>query len=409
MTPQMKPQPDIQQKPQSEPKPLRIAHVITSLEVGGAQMMLVKLIQNGDRAEAEHAVFALSGAGSGGGGIAPLLDRLNAPRETLGMRAAAPDPRAFWTLIRMLRKYRPDIVQTWMPHADLMGGAAAKLAGCKRVVWNIRQSSVLPSELPKRTMAVLRICAALSDRLPTRIVSCSVEAAKAHERIGYPGGKIEAIPNGFDTERFRPNEEARQALRNELGIPADAPTVGIVCRYHEKKDVGAFLNAAGQLLQAQPDARFILCGEDMDSRNRPLNDAAERAGVSDRCSLLGRRGDAENVYPAFDLAALTSAYGEGFPNVVGEAMACGVPCAVTDAGESRHVVGGAGFVSPPRDPNAMAQNWIRYFALDGEARRSLSKKARRRIEREYEIGDVARRYLQLYRRLYQETALRDEE
>ena len=150
-------------------KPLRIAHIITSLEYGGAQMMLVKLLRNTDRADAQPRVFGLSAHED----IAPLLNEAETPFAALNMRPSAPSLPAFWRLTRLLRAFSPHIVQTWMPHADLMGGIAAKLAACPRIVWNIRQSSVDPNELPRRTMAVMKACAALSDRLPTRIVSCS--------------------------------------------------------------------------------------------------------------------------------------------------------------------------------------------------------------------------------------------
>ncbi len=380
-------------------KPLRIAHIITSLEYGGAQMMLVKLLRSADRAEAEPRVFGLSAHED----IAPLLNEAGAPFAALNMRPSAPSLSAFWRLTRQLRAFRPHIVQTWMPHADLMGGIAAKFAGCPRVVWNIRQSSVDPNELPRRTMAVMKACAALSDRLPTRIVSCSTAAADSHAAFGYPMDKIAVIPNGFDTGRFQPNQEARVKLRRELRIEPTYPVVGIVCRYHEKKDLGNFLQSAARLLEQQPSAHFILCGEGMDSSNAQLNAEAQRAGMLERLRLIGQRPDTEKVYPAFDLMALTSAYGEGFPNVVGEAMACGVPCAVTDVGESRQIVGETGFVVPPRNLEAMSAAWIRYFAMAPSERAALGEAARARVKRNYGIRAAA----QMYMKLYKETARRE--
>lgn len=332
------------------------------------------------------------------------IQSLQVPVYSAGMRSRRPSPRALWRLVRRLHTSRPDLVHTWMYHADLIGGIAAVLAGGIPVVWSIRQSSLDRPHLGLSTWAVARSCAWLARWLPERIVSCSQRARLEHERFGYPAERIVVIPNGFDLDAFRPDAAARAELRRELRVPEEAPVIGFLARFHPQKDHRTFVEAAAYLAAKEPSARFLLCGEGVTWDNQELAAWIDRSGVRAAFSLLGCRGDVPRIMAALDLATSSSAFGEGFPNAIGEAMACGVPCVVTDVGDAGYLVGETGIVVPLEDPEALAHGWLRLLRLHSGTRRSLGMLARQRIEYEFNIQSVAKAYLHLYAQVVTEHA-----
>jgi glycosyltransferase involved in cell wall biosynthesis len=242
----------------------------------------------------------------------------------------------------------------------------------------------------------MKLCAWLSRSLPVRIVSCSERAREFHVAQGYAGDKMLVIPNGFDLSAFAPLPAARAEVRRELGIPPQAPVVGMVARYHAAKDFGTFAAAAGRLLRDLPDAWFALCGDGVTADNAELRALLGAAGALERCRLLGRRTDVARLQSALDVFTLSSVT-EGFPNSLGEAMACGVPCVTTDAGDCGWILGNPELVVARRDPEALAAAWRRVLLLDPGARRALGDAGRSRIAGTFAIESVAARYLELYR------------
>lgn len=371
---------------------MRITHVITGLCTGGAETMLCKLLAQRVDERDRVDVVSLTDVGAVGARIRELGIEVTA----LGMRRGFPDPRALWRLTRRLRRDRPDLVQTWMYHADLLGGLAARLAGCVPVVWGIRQSDLHPVHSRRTTIWTARACARLSRRIPDRIVSCSEAARAVHEDLGYEPGRIEVIPNGFDTMTFRPDAAARAWVRADLGIGDDTALVGMAARFDPQKDHRNFVRAAGSLRRAVGRVAFVLCGAGIDPSNQSLRDWIHEEGIEDCCHLLGERSDMPQLLAALDVAVLCSAYGEGFPNVVGEAMACGVPCVCTDVGDAAAIVGATGAVVPPGDADALAAAVRRLLEEDGAQHAARGAEARRVIVEGYAIARVARRYRSLY-------------
>ena len=388
------------------PPVVNVAHVITSLGLGGAEAMLVKLLHHTDRRRFTHHVYSLVAPFES---IASRIEALRIPVTSMGMkRGSLPDPRAVLRLAHLLGKVRPDVVQTWMYHADLLGGTAAKLArpGLP-VVWNIRQSNLDPALNRRRTLQVVRVCARLSSWLPDRIVCCSSEARRAHAAVGYDESKLHVIPNGFDLSAFQPDPDARRAVRAELGISDDTPVIGMVARVDPQKDHRSFVEAAARLLAQRPDVRFVLCGHNTSPANATLAEWIDAAGVRPACHVLGPRHDIPRLTAAFDIATLSSV-GEGFPNVLGEAMACGVPCVATDVGDSAEVIGDTGYVVPPRDPAALARAWDELLAAGCAERQALGQRARQRIEERFSIHHVARLYEQTYETIVARRAAQDQ-
>ncbi len=372
---------------------MKILHVITGLSTGGAEMMLFKLLSRLVRENVGNEVISLTGSGPVGERIAGLGVKVHA----LGMGRALPSPLKFFSLARMIRESQPDIVHAWMYHANLLAGVAAKFARSPPVIWGIRQSNLDPRLSKRSTILTASLGARLSTRLPARILCCSAVARDVHEALGYAPEKMAVIPNGFDLERFRPDGEARIAVRRELGIKPDAPLIGLVARFDPQKDHRSFITAAAGLVDSGASAHFLLCGEGADADNRELGEWIRAAGIGANCHLLGLRDDMARINAALDIAVSSSAFGEGFSNAVAEAMACGVPCVVTDVGDSGLMVEDTGRVVAPKDSDALAGALAGLLEIGAEGRAKLGRAARRRIEENYSLPDIAARHLAFYR------------
>lgn len=370
---------------------IRILHVITGLNTGGAEAMLAKLVAGSDRRRFESRVLSLLAPGP----MAVRILESGVRVESLGLVRGAPTPGALLRAVAAMRRFRPDVVQTWLYHADLLGLVAARLAGVRRVAWNIRCSDMELDKYRRLTRATLRLNAWLS-RFPDVVLANSRVAVEHHRRLGFAPRRFEIIPNGFDTGLFRPDPAARAALRAEWGIPGDAPVAGMVARFDPMKDHATFFAAAAELVRSAPGAHFVLCGDGVEEGNRELAALAQGAGLAGAVRLLGRREDVPRVMAALDVHVLSSCFGEGFPNVVGEAMSCGAPCVVTAVGDAAEVVGDAGVAVPPRNPRALAMALRSVLSMRPEQRAELSRKARQRILDEYALDAVVRRYEEVY-------------
>lgn len=373
---------------------IKIVHLITSLESGGAEMMLVKLLTAIDRTRFDGCVVAMTDHGR----LIAAIQKLGIPVYTLGFRRGVPSFRGFLAFLHILRRERPHILQTWLYHADLMGLAGSRLCAVPRLAWNLRSSHVDMSCYSRLSGAVLRVAARLA-RWPDVVVVNSHAGQASHTSLGYHPRKWSIIPNGFDTKRYRPDRDARASVRRELACDPDTPLIGLVARYDPMKDHATFLQAAALLRRRQPNIRFLLVGRDVDTRNRALIEAVATLGLEGVVSLLGERTDVPRIMTALDVFSLSSAFGEGSPNVVGEAMACGVPCVVTDVGDAARLVGDTGTIVPPRSPESLADGWSRLLALGADERARLGVAARRRIEADFALADIVARYEHLYEEL----------
>jgi glycosyltransferase involved in cell wall biosynthesis len=370
-------------------------HLISGLGVGGAEMMLHGLSTSLAGEGFKVRVVSMTGDGP----LAGRIQSLGIPVTSLGMKRGVPSVHGARRLGRLLREDSPDVLQTWMYHADLLGAVAAWPQGGPALVWGIHNTALDPWHTRALTQLVVWLNAWLSHRGPEAIVCCSEEARRAHLRLGYDGEKMLVIPNGIDLSRYRPDAEARRAVREELGLQPEAILIGMAARYHPQKDHRAFMEAAGRMGAREPAAHFLLCGHQVTPENRELQRMVAAAGLADRIHLLGLRDDMPRVMAALDLAVLSSAYAEAFPLVIGEAMACEVPCAVTNVGDSAAIVGETGAVVPPRDPEALAEACLRLIEGGERRLRELGTAARRRIEERYSLARAAAQYAALYRRL----------
>ncbi|MEI7606934.1 MAG: glycosyltransferase [Rhodospirillaceae bacterium] len=377
---------------------LTVAHLITTLERGGAEAMLTKLAKAHAGQGVRPLVISLTGPGIYG----PELEAAGIPVWSLGLRRGVPEPGALLKLVGILRREKPDLLQSWLYHADLLALLAAPLAGVRRLAWNIRCSDMDMRRYSRLSRWLVALLARLSP-LPDAVLVNSEAGRLLHHELGYRPKRWETIANGFDITRFRPDPEARRAVRAELGLPDDALAVGLIARFDPMKDHASFLAAAERVARRHPRARFVLAGLGIEPAN-PAFAAASSGALAGRASLLGPRADIPHLLAALDVGCLSSAFGEGFPNVIGEAMACGLPCVATDVGDSGRIIADTGRVVPPANPAALAEALDDLLDLPDDERRRLGAAARQRIEEHYALAIIAGRYLDLYREL---TGVRD--
>jgi len=371
---------------------VRVAEVITGLELGGAEMMLLRTLGALDPVRFAPEVIALRPLGP----IAPRIMGLGIPVHSIGIRGALPTPAELARLWRLMRRLRPEIVHTWMYHADLLGGLVARVATRAPVIWALHNSTLDPDHVGAATRFVVRLNALLSSWMPAKIVACSRASMQVHESLGYPAEKLVLIPNGFDLTAFRPDRAAYCAVREELGIAQDVLLLGSFARFHPQKDHRTLCRAAGRIARRRGDVQFLLAGDGIEPHNTQLSAWIAETGVAERFHLLGARSDMHRLTAALDVALVSSAFGEAFPLVVGEAMACAVPCVVTDVGDAAFMVGDGGRIVPPRDPAAFANAVLELLGQSPQQRAALGQRARERIASEFELSAVVARYADLY-------------
>jgi glycosyltransferase involved in cell wall biosynthesis len=375
-------------------RPIRILHVITGLNAGGAERTMINVARGLDPRRFQSQVISLSRD-------AALARELRA--AGIGFTALNARPfRSFglgplWSVARALRREKPDIVQTWLFDADLAGGIAAWICDVP-VIWNVRASMsdsgwrpLVPS---LRIRVVARVCEALSGLVPRKIISCSHANVRRNMR-GYRQEKIRVIANGVDIDLFKPDPAARTEVRAELGVDNATPLLGMVARFHPVKDYATFFAAARAIIETHPQVRFLLCGAGTEPENATLTRMIRSHGMERSVLRLGYRDDVARIFAALDVH-LFSSRSESFGNVLLEAMAAGVPCASTDVGESRAIIGDTGRVVRSRNPKALAAAVKEMIDMPRSETEALRLRARQRVAEHFNLQSTIAQYAQLY-------------
>ncbi len=367
---------------------MHVCHVITGLHQGGAETTLAGLIPGLAEAGIKNTVISLTSGGSLAGrfvdqGVTPQYSNLRGVHLPLGI----------FDLRRRIKKSRCNIVQTWMYHADFFGGLAAHSLG-KPVVWNLRRSD--PTHTLKRSTRILtRLCSRLSSSIPRAIIAGSRSADFAHRQIGYAPELITAIPNGIDLDRWQSIPAEARRLRNELGIPDKARVIAVIGRLHPVKGHELLLSSLEHLEARGEKPICILCGDGVKADAEPLRAWLVKKDRPSTLHLLGLRSDLAVIYSAADLLVHCS-HSEGFPNVVGEAMACGTPCIATNVGDTETIVGDTGVMVPAGDSDAMAVGIEAALNWPEDEIRNRGLRARKRIEECFTLQSTVDRYSRLY-------------
>ena len=378
------------------PAILRVTHVITGLGQGGAESVLFRLATYPDQ-RVRHSIVSLTDEGVYGA----RLRNAGVAVHALGMPRGRLTLDGFLALRRLLARERPDAVQTWMYHADLIGGLAARLAGVRALAWGIRNSGAHLQRSSRSARLVLKLCALLSGRLPAAIVCAARDSAVRHRQYGYRPDRLVVIANGYDLSRYQPDAAAGRRMRELWQVAEGTPLVGCVARWDPLKDHANLLGAVAALARGGRDRglQCVLVGRGMSPGNADLMALIDNLGLRGRILLAGPSDDVPAVMNALDLHVLSSC-AEGFPNVVAEAMACGTPCVVTNVGDAAHIVGATAPVVPPEQPEALAQGMA--AALDDIAARgrgAVGAPGRARVLAEFDLTHMVTAYEALWRRI----------
>ena len=372
---------------------LKVLHVIGGLGPGGAETLLYRLATR--PSHVEHRIVCLGGRDWYSQG----LEQHGVEVDYLELR-----PATAWTALPRLRRIvkasGADVVQGWMYRSNLLASLAARSLGVPSA-WSIHCASLEP--LSRRARFWAYASGALAGVLPDHIVNCSVRSAEMHATLGFGRAPVTIVPNGYSGDAFAPDEARSALVRSELGIASGEFVLGTLSRWHEEKDIPNLLQALALLNRRGLRLRALLIGHRLDTANAELAAAARRCGVLDQLGLLGRRDDVPDLLRAIDLHVLPSR-SESFPNSIAEAMLSATPCVATDAGDTRLMIGGTGWIAPPGDPAALADRiaeahdlWRSDRAAWG-ARRSA---ARERILSEFPLDRMAQAYERIWRSLAQ--------
>jgi len=366
----------------------KVVHIITGLDEGGAEGVLTRLCVHSKKVQ--HVVVSLMDEGKYG----PLLAQSGVTVHCLGMNPGKPSIFRLFRLIRLIRAEQPDVVQTWMYHADLLGGIAARLAGVRRVFWGIRMSSLERGKSSRLTLWIARLCALLSRWVPEKIICCANKAVSVHSALGYQSDKLVMIPNGYDLSRFKGDPAMGNSVRRELGLGSGVFVMGMVGRFDPLKDHFNLLDALAKVAETEIDFRCLLVGKGLEPDNAALTARIADLGLQNKVQLVGQRPDIPAIMNALDLHVLSSC-SEGFPNVIAEAMACGIPCISTNVGDALDILGDERTICPAKDSTAlaeliivMAHEWQRNPAA-WEVRKNVSAQ---RIKERYSIDSMVSAY-----------------
>tara|TARA_Y100000768_G_scaffold388577_1_gene385315 strand:- start:1886 stop:3016 length:1131 start_codon:yes stop_codon:yes gene_type:complete len=368
---------------------MKVVHIITGLGDGGAEHTLYKVCKYDTKNK--HIVISLTGPGK----YFSLLNKLDIKVYFLNIKFFS--IYKFLFLIKMLHSLKPDMVQTWLIHADFLGGIAARLVGIKNIIWNIRYSNFEIGKAKLMTVLIIKILAKLSFYIPQLIIINSKRAKKIFVIEGYCKEKLKFIPNGFDLSILKPQKFQKIRFQKKIKIKKFLPLIGNVSRYDKKKDHLNLLNALSIIRSKNINFFCILVGSNIDKNNITLTSEIKKLRLTNNVKLLGQKDNILQVMNGLDIFIQSSSYGEGFPNVVAESMACGTPCVVTDVGDAAFIVGKTGWIVPPNNPNNLAKKIEK--ALNEISKKNWNtrcNKARLRIQKNFNINKMINLYNEVW-------------
>lgn len=370
----------------------KIVHVIIGLTAGGAELMLERLVLNSSKKQQfEHSVISLTNLDI----VGPKLQKQGIQVHSLGMTSLGTLPLTLFKLRKLIKRINPDVVQTWMYHADCLGGLAARSLGIKNIIWGIRTTNV-KSSASLQTVYLSKLCAKLSHTIPTKIVCVAEKAKQYHIDIGYNEEKIKVIPNGFDLSKFYFNPSIRLSMREELNILKDELVIGHIGRFNPVKNQIKFIEACINLLEKGFKFKVLMAGRNINLDNPQINSVLKDNKYKEHFIFLGEVKNPLSFYCTIDIFCLCS-HSEGFPNVLGEAMACENVCLSTDAGDASLIMEPFGFhIKSPNAEDIAGAIESNIFLSKNLDFKAIGKGNRKKIEECYSIDSVISKFESLY-------------
>ena len=367
---------------------MRVAFFITGLTTGGAELMLYQLIAQQPCLQ-NSLVIGLIGQGE-------LVARF----QQLGVTVICLDLKSkhkFKNLIalyRHLKQYKPDLISTWLPHADVIGSIYAKLLHVP-LIWGIHATHILSKQHSFSSRLSAWLCIHLFKSLPNAIVCCAQSTQQECARIGYPAERLTFIANGFDTQRFKPDSNAHQQLRQQLKLSPNTLIVGHIGRFSTRKNQLGFLQAAKLMTQQLDHVQFVMLGAEVDNTTTALNQAIAELGLQGVVNLLGLQRNTAPFMAGFDLFVCNSS-SEAFPLVIGEAMSCAVPCVANAVGDNAYLIADTGLTTHTNQAAEIAEAALTILKLPNEQRALLGQAARTRITQNFSLQQSSTQYLNLF-------------
>ncbi len=371
---------------------IKVAHISTGLETGGAEVQLRRLLSELDKNKFEMIVISLHKETY----LADSIRDLGIPVYSLNLKK---NPLNIKQAYKILKDFNPDVIHGTMYEGGVVGTVLTKFLPKKPpVIWTVHEPLEHYDKEPVRKRLQLRTWGLMS-KMPACMMYVSNLNKEQHVDWGFDNSKAIVIPNGVETSRCFPNKEAGLAVRKSLGIPEDAFVIGKIARFHRQKNHIGFMHSAALLAKTHPEVHFMLVGTNVDENNKELVKLRDELGLKDKVHMLGNRQDIPDVVNAFDLATLTS-FGEAFPLTLGEAMVSEVPCVATDVGDNDFIIGDTGIITPIGDDQAMADAWKTMVEMDKEEFASLGKAARQRCLENFTLEQQVKQHEDLYQTLH---------
>lgn len=373
---------------------MNIVHIIPSLSLGGAETALSKIVCTGSVSnENTHSIICIVS----GGQLEKNILKHGILINVLSLQSILDYPKVLFSLIRLIYRLKPDVIHTWMYHANLVGGMVAKIMGCNNIVWAIRTTDSVGLKASKSSRLIRKLNALFSSWIPSYIIYVAEAAKLNHEKNGYNNKFSTVIPNGFDTLELSPTSiYDKKKLREQLGISRNQIVIGSVGRFNIEKDHETFISACGILLKEQIEFKILLVGRELTPDNQLLAEWIKATGCIDQFVLCGEQSKVVPYFSIMDIFCLHSR-NEGFPNVLGEAMSIGLPCVATDVGDAGKLVKGLGIVTPKEDPKSLASG-LRLMIRETKAEReAIGKASRARIIKQYSLKSTMQSYEDLYK------------
>jgi len=375
---------------------IKVLHIITDLRGGGGQSILSQLIKNSRECNdgIEHEVISLMQTT----GVGDQIRAQGVSVTGLGMNRGLPGPSTMLRLYRLIKNSKADVVQTWLYHADLLGGIASRLAGVRRIFWGVHHAQ--GENLSPGTRLVVKLLSLLSGSVPRYIICCAETALAVHQKLGYQSGKLVCVPNGVDLTHYKPAPDVSQprTLSISAAFEDDVFLFSCVARWHPDKDIPTLLRAISEL-KKRTERRFhlLIAGTRLDSSNQELQQLIDSLDLKEHVTLLGRRDDINSLFNAVKVNVLSSS-SEARPGVIAESMATGTPCIVTDVGDARLMVADTGWVVPASDPKALAEAMETAMKEQNRHQREKRSQAcRDRASSEFDLVVMTRQYAALWR------------
>ena len=372
---------------------MQVIHIITGLQRGGAETLLSNLCKFDT--QHIHTIISLSELKDS---ESVLNDQPNVCVYSLNFPNGKIRLSGLFKLYKLIKQIKPDMVQTWMIHADMIGGIVARLAGVKNIFWSVHYTNLVKGRSKKSTILLTKINAFLSYFIPKKIIYCAEKSREVQESLGFKKTKGVVIQNGYDVESFIENTSLGLKFRNELGIRPEAFVIGHVGSYDPLKDQETLIKSLGYLDQKGINFNAIFVGKKLDSSNDNLIKLIKDNGLTKRIHLLGIRNDISAIMNGIDVFMLSSV-SEAFPNVLNEAMACETPCITTDVGDAAIIVGDTGWIVSPQDAKALAKSSIKALEekkLYHESWKQRKKACRERIIENFSFEKMIKKYKEVW-------------